>query len=192
MQELIFFFDVISPYAYLAFEMLPGLLSEFSCTVLYMPVAQAGMQRHHRMPQAGHIPLQLEWTQRQAAWHASNAGVPLQFPTDYPFNSSPYLRQALASQRSAACSREVAEKIFRHIWRGGASTKDDFRQLGLRAEVPLVRAAEGDAVKMQLKNNTKQAIALGLYAVPAFLLDGKLFCGFSGLPMLRAHLQKTK
>ena len=51
------------------------------------------------------------------------------------------------------------------------------------------REVNGDAVKAQLKRNTDEAIALGVFGVPAFVVDGKLFWGLDSLPMLRAYLQ---
>ena len=50
------------------------------------------------------------------------------------------------------------------------------------------RAANSDEVKAQLKANTDQAIARGVFGVPTFEVDGKLFWGVDALPMLRAYL----
>ena len=46
-----------------------------------------------------------------------------------------------------------------------------------------------DAVKAQLKANTEQAIARGLFGVPSYGVDDKLFWGFDALAMLRAYLE---
>jgi hypothetical protein len=43
-------------------------------------------------------------------------------------------------------------------------------------------------VKARLKANTDEAIAQGLFGVPTFAVDDKLFWGFDALPMLRAYL----
>jgi hypothetical protein len=44
-------------------------------------------------------------------------------------------------------------------------------------------------VKAELKANTDSAIAHGLFGVPTFEVDGRLFWGFDALPMLREYLQ---
>ena len=44
-------------------------------------------------------------------------------------------------------------------------------------------------VKNELKQATQDAIARGLFGVPTFAVDDKLFWGFDALPMLRAYLQ---
>ncbi|RYF74967.1 MAG: 2-hydroxychromene-2-carboxylate isomerase, partial [Comamonadaceae bacterium] len=40
-----------------------------------------------------------------------------------------------------------------------------------------------------LKANTDEAVALGVFGAPAFVVDGRVFWGFDSLPMLRAFLQ---
>lgn len=39
-----------------------------------------------------------------------------------------------------------------------------------------------------LRTNTEAAQAIGVFGVPAFEVDGRLFWGLDGLPMLRAYL----
>ena len=45
-----------------------------------------------------------------------------------------------------------------------------------------------NAVKAQLKKNTEEAIAQGVFGVPAFVVGDKLFWGLDSLPMLREYL----
>ena len=47
MKQITFYFDFISPYAYLAFEALPKTLMGVSQTVTYKPVLFAGLLKHH-------------------------------------------------------------------------------------------------------------------------------------------------
>ena len=50
------------------------------------------------------------------------------------------------------------------------------------------RAPDSQEVKAQLKAHTADAIAHGVFGVPSFEVDGKLFWGLDALPMLRAYL----
>jgi 2-hydroxychromene-2-carboxylate isomerase len=43
-------------------------------------------------------------------------------------------------------------------------------------------------VKDQLKANTEEAIARGVFGVPTFYVDDKVFWGLDALPMMRAYL----
>jgi 2-hydroxychromene-2-carboxylate isomerase len=46
-----------------------------------------------------------------------------------------------------------------------------------------------DSVKAQLRAHAEEAIACGAFGVPSFEVDGKVFWGLDGLPMLRAYLE---
>mgnify|MGYP002682740443 FL=1 len=48
---------------------------------------------------------------------------------------------------------------------------------------------QGAAVKALLRANTDAAAARGVFGVPAFGVDDKLFWGFDALPMLRAWME---
>jgi 2-hydroxychromene-2-carboxylate isomerase len=50
------------------------------------------------------------------------------------------------------------------------------------------RSVDASDVKDQLKTNTEQAIARGVFGVPSFCVDDKVFWGLDALPMLRAYL----
>ncbi|MBA4264704.1 MAG: disulfide bond formation protein DsbA, partial [Comamonadaceae bacterium] len=47
MHDIAFYFDPISPYAYLAFERLPETLMGLSVRVRYKPVLFAGLLKAH-------------------------------------------------------------------------------------------------------------------------------------------------
>ena len=49
--------------------------------------------------------------------------------------------------------------------------------------------ADGARAKALLRSNTDAAAARGVFGVPAFEVDGKVFWGFDSLPMLRAYLE---
>jgi hypothetical protein len=75
------------------------------------------------------------------------------------------------------------------VWRGGADAADGARLASLQALLQPKRDAASEEVKAELKANTDAALARGLFGVPTCVVDGKLFWGFDGLPMLRAYLE---
>ncbi|MDP3618770.1 MAG: 2-hydroxychromene-2-carboxylate isomerase [Ramlibacter sp.] len=184
MKHITFHFDFISPYAYLAFEQLPQALEGLSYSVGYTPVLFAGLLKHHGQLGPAEIAGKREWTYRQVLWLARSHGVELKMPGAHPFNPLALLRLAVA----CGPNRYNCEAIFRHVWRGGADATDVDRLEVLRSALQPRRDPADPAVKEELKANTERAIALGLFGVPAFGIDDKLFWGFDSLPMLRAYL----
>jgi 2-hydroxychromene-2-carboxylate isomerase len=188
MKQITFYFDFISPYAYLAFEKLPEALLGLSYQVDYRPVLFAGMLKHHGQLGPAEIPGKREWTYRQVLWLAHTQGVPLQMPAAHPFNPLQLLRLAIACGSDGVANRYVCETIFRHAWRGGADAADVQRIEALRQSLAPPRDPADEDVKGELKSNTESAIARGLFGVPTYAVDDKLFWGFDALAMLRAYI----
>ena len=192
MKHIICYLDFVSPYACLAFELLPEALSGLSYSLDYRPVLFGAMLKHHGQLGPAEIAPKRDWTYRQVAWLAHSRGIALQMPARHPFSPLPLLRLALACSPEAdpaSPNRFVCETIFRHVWRGGLEALEPARLQALADTLTPSREVNGDAVKVQLKHNTDEAIALGVFGVPAFVVDGKLFWGLDSLPMLRAYLQ---
>jgi 2-hydroxychromene-2-carboxylate isomerase len=188
MKQITFYLDFISPYAYLAFEKLPEALQGLSYAVDLRPVLFAGLLKHHGQLGPAEIAPKRDWTYRQVLWQAHSNGIPMQMPAAHPFNPLPLLRLALACGSDGLANRYVCETIFRHVWRGGADAADAQRLDALKQVLNPPRDVAGDQVKAELKANTDEAIAHGLFGVPTYAVDDKLFWGFDALPMLRAYL----
>jgi 2-hydroxychromene-2-carboxylate isomerase len=135
------------------------------------------------------IPAKRDWTYRQAQWQARAQGTPLQLPASHPFNSLGLLRLATACDAAGEPNRFVCEKIFRHVWCSGLEAADTERLAALSADLAPSADVGSDEVKKLLKNNTDEALALNLFGVPSFVVDGQVFWGNDAMPMLRAYLQ---
>ncbi|MBA4327702.1 MAG: disulfide bond formation protein DsbA [Polaromonas sp.] len=188
MHELTFYFDVVSPYAWLAFQQLPQALEGLSYSVSYKPLLFAGLLKHHGQLGPAEIAGKREWTYRQVLWLAHQHGVELQLPARHPFNPLPLLRVAVACDDRGSPNRYVCETLLRHVWCGGADAADESRLAQVTALLAPQRAPGSAEVKADLKANTDEAIARGVFGVPTLAVNGKLFWGLDALPMLRAYL----
>jgi 2-hydroxychromene-2-carboxylate isomerase len=186
----VFWFDVISPFAYLAFEHLPQALEGCSYEVQYRPVLFAGLLGHWGQKGPAEIAPKRAWTFRHIAWLSHMLQIPIDTPATHPFNPLPLLRLALAcSDAGGTPNRHVVEALMRHVWRGGADATDALRLRALAAALAPRRASAGDDVKAELRTCTNDAVARGVFGVPTFDVDGRQFWGIDALPMLRAALQ---
>ena len=167
MKHITCYLDFISPYAYLAFETLPQALQGLSYRVSYKPILLAALLKHHGQLGPAEIPGKREWTYRQVLWLAHLHGVELQLPSSHPFNPLGLLRLAVACGRDGLANRYVCETIFRHVWRGGADAADAQRLQELNRQLAPPHDPASEAVKAQLKANTDEAIAAGVFGVPA-------------------------
>ena len=199
LREVTFHYDPISPYAHLAFERLPQTLMGHSVAVRYKPVLFAALLKAHGQLGPAEISTKRDWTYRQVSWLAQQHGVQLDLPAAHPFNPLPLLRLGLAcatDDTPGETNRFVTEQLFHFVWHGGLDAADPARLAVLQTRLQdhmtqrgkLWNAPDGEVVKQRLRANTDEALALGLFGVPAMEVDGRVFWGFDALPMLRAYL----
>ena len=190
MKTITFWFDVISPYAWLAFDRLPQALEGIGHVVDYRPVLLAGLLQAWGQKGPAEIAPKRVWTYRQIAWLAREQGTPLQLPQPHPFNPLALQRLALASAPEGGLpSRRVVELLFRHVWcRAGADPGQPQALQQLKDEIAPQRSPDDDAVKRELRTATEAAAAAGVFGVPTLECEGRMFWGQDALPMLRASM----
>lgn len=193
MKHITFHLDFISPYAYLAFEKLPEALAGISHTIDYNPVLFAGMLKHHGQLGPAEIAPKRDWTYRQVMWLSDRLSVSMRMPASHPFNPLPLLRLALACGANVGdTNRYVCEMIFKHVWTSGADMTDAAHFEALLVQLKPTHDLKSDDIKAKLKArlkaNTEAAISQGVFGVPAFEVEGKVFWGLDALPMLRDYL----
>lgn len=189
MNTLTFYLDFISPYAYLAFEAMPKALHGCSYQVRYQPILFGALLQHHGQLGPAEFAPKRDWTYRQVMWLAKSHGVPLDMPASHPFNPIPLLRLALAAGGvDGLPNRRVCERIFHHVWRGAEQAADPMRLAALQDQLTLTRDPQSEDVKAHLKALTDAALQAGVFGVPTFALNGKLFWGLDALPMVRESL----
>ena len=171
MRTATWYFDVVSPFAYLhlaRFRELPRDLA-----IEYRPVLFAGLLGHWGQKGPAEIPGKRRYIYRYCHWYARRLGVPFRFPAGHPFNPLAFLRLILA----ADCSRKSVNRVFSYLW-SGADPGDaaGFRKLAEELNVS-PDAIERADVKERLRRNTEEAVAAGVFGVPTLALEGELFWG---------------
>lgn len=190
MKQITFYFDVISPYAYLAFEYMPQALQGINYQVIYQPVLFAGLLKHHGQLGPAEIPSKREWTYRHVQWLSHQLDIEMQMPASHPFNPLALLRLAVACGEKGLPNRFVVETLFKHVWRSYKQTDESLRLAAITEYLKPALDPNSHEVKALLKGFTELAIKAGLFGVPTFKVDEKLFFGLDALPMLASYLKE--
>jgi 2-hydroxychromene-2-carboxylate isomerase len=185
MPTVDWYFDFISPFAYLQSEQL-GLLGP-RADVRYRPVLFAGLLAAigHKGP--AEIPAKRIFTYRHCIWQAKALGIPFKFPPEHPFNPLPLLRLAIACD----CAPAAIHRIFRFVWRDGRLPDLPIEWAELVGDLGVPDAAARIAlpeVKDELRRNTDEAIARGVFGVPTLAIGDALFWGADATRMAAAYL----
>ena len=191
MKRLQFWFDPVSPYAYLAFERLPEALVGQSYVVDYRPVLFAGLLDHWGQKGPAEMEPKRAWTFRQVEWLARRHGLPLHTPLQHPFNPIALLRLLVATAPAGGTpNRRAVETVLRHVWCGaGADAGDPARLQGLAHTLAPQRDPQSAEVKSELRQAGQEALALGVFGVPTIECEGRLFWGLDSLEMLAECLR---
>lgn len=183
MKTIDWYFDFISPFAYLASESLWRFPQQIELRP--RPVLFAGMLKHWKTLGPAEIPPMRRFTFRHICWLADSNDIPLTLPPEHPFNPLKLLRLSVA----LGSERELVQRLFRFVWAEGCSAEDPEqwqRLLGELGAEDIERRMAGDEVKAELRQNTESAIENGVFGVPGFVTQGEVFWGFDSIDFLLA------
>ncbi len=176
-----FFFDPISPYAWLAGSRLDELEARTGQTIVVRPILFAGLLKAHGHLGPAEIPAKRRYTFRDVMRRASNYGLTLQGPPTHPFNPLKALRIATAIDTDSQ-RRAFAVDVMNAAWSAGQDLNDDAVlddiAKGVGLEPDWWRKAIDDAdVKNKLITTTQQAIDSDMFGVPTFRIGDEIFWG---------------
>lgn len=191
MSKPIFFFDLGSPFAYLAAERIERVLGE---PVQWQPVSLGAIFKL-----TGRSSWSLGDSQRRAAGIAEverRAGLyglrALRWPDPWPGNYLMAMRAATFAKQAGA-GRSFALQAFRDAFQEGrdlsvpAEVLHTAKRAGLHpAEVE--QATQDAEVKSALRDATETAHKLGVFGVPTIAVEGELYWGDDRLQDAAAQL----
>ena len=182
-------FDVISPFAYLAFPRLEELPASVELEVV--PVLFAALLDHFGQRGPAEIPSKRRFTYRFVLWRARQLGLPLRMPPAHPFNPLAALRLIIA----AGSNRRAAGAVLRAVFGEGRDVNDPAVIADLAAQLSVAdpQAALADpAIKQRLRENTSWACSRGVFGVPTLVIGEELFWGHDAIDMALDHLQRPE
>lgn len=184
-MQAIWYFDFISPFAYLQWRKIRQLAQRVPFE--FRPILFAGLLQKHGHRGPAEIPGKREFTYRFVLWQARREGVPLRFPPAHPFNPIAALRLCAACGASA----ESVDAIFAWIWQDG-QMGDSIEALAPVAHrlgvADPVRAVADPEVRQTLMRNFDAALRDGIYGVPSIVHRGEVFWGNDATAMFEEFL----
>ena len=177
------YFDIISPYAYLHLKQFHRLRPELE--IEYVPVLFGGLLRHWETKGPVEVPGKRLHTYRQSLWLAQQLSIPFKMPARHPFIPLSALRLlAYLGPPQAA-----VEAAFDFVWGQGRDPEHEFSELATILGVSNAQTIVADpAIKQKLIDNTETAITNGVFGVPTFIVNGEIFWGSETIAWLNQYL----
>ena len=194
MASLRFYFDFISPYAYLGWKAIHAVAERHDRTVEPVPILFAGLLSHFGHKGPAEIPPKRTYIFKHVLRLAAEAQLPLSPPPAHPFRPLLGLRICGLPQLSDDERRRAIDALYDATWGDGPGIEDPTVVAGLLDAVgldggALCEAATQPAAKQRLIEATQAAVADGVFGVPAVRVDEELFWGYDAFGHVEAFLE---
>ena len=197
-----FFYDLSSPWTYLAFTNLFGVIERTGCCAMLRPILVGGVFNAvnpavYAAREKSDNPRMVHSWKVLKDW-ATLAGVEMNFPSVYhPAKSVNAMRMACALADDMPALTEFTRAAFKSYFSDQENLDDPQMLIAAANRAWLDGAAiharsQTDTVKALLRANTDELIARGGYGSPTIFVDkDDMYFGNDQLPLVEAALKRT-
>ena len=192
-KTVTFYFDYGSPATYLAWTQINNIIEEANATLTMIPMLLGGVFKETGNVSPATVPAKGKWMNNDLKKHAELYNVEFNSNSFFPINTLNLMRGAIAAQ-NMDIFQKYSEAIFTGIWvkdlnLGDISILQDYLDKSDINTVKLFDLAQSDEVKTILIQNTKEAVAKGVFGAPTFLIGNELIFGQDRLSFLKLALK---
>jgi 2-hydroxychromene-2-carboxylate isomerase len=194
-----FYYDLVSPYSYLAYGQLGRICEENGAALVLRPMLLGAVHKEAGIKAPIETKLKARYQARDIRRWAEYYGVPLKFPDPFPFRTLKTMRAAMFL-RDRGGLEAFTDAAFALYWEEGgapkgleeadeeASISSVARRIGTDPKELLEGAASAGA-KQDLKAATSEAVERGVFAAPIFFVGDEMFWGNDRLHFVEAALR---
>ena len=196
-----FFYDLSSPWTYIAFHNLEGVIARTGASARLRPILVGGVFNAvnpsvYAAREAADNPKFKHSWRVMKDW-TSLAGIEINFPSAFhPAKSINAMRMACTLEDDQDALVQFTRAAFESYF-GAEENLDDADVLAAVADsigldgATLKAASQSDEVKTRLRSNTEEVIARGGYGSPSIFVDGTdMYFGNDQLPLVEAALRR--
>lgn len=187
-----FWYDVMSPTAYLAHWELKNVAERTGAKIDYKPMLLGGVFKATGNQTPVNIAPKGQWMFVDLANYAKKYGVPMKHNPYFIFNSMPLMRGALVAEQRGEVER-YSDVMFNAIWRDAKNLGDPqiimetLTENGFDAQA-YMDGIQQPAIKEALINNTSAAVEKGVFGAPTFFVGDKMWWGQDRLDWVEQEL----
>ena len=200
MKSVEFYFDLVSPYSYLAYGRVGLICEENGAELILRPILLGAVHKAVGLQAPIEIRPKASYQAQDIRRWAQYYGLPLEFPGPFPFRTLKTMRAAMFLQEREQLEAFTREAFTLYWEEGGApgglqETDEDgpissvARRIGVDPEEVLSGAAS-PGVKQALKVATSEAVERGVFGAPAFFVGDEMFWGNDRLHFVEAALRQ--
>ena len=185
-KQIDFYFDLVSPYSYVASKLIEDLAQRNNADLLWKPFLLGGVFRAVGTSDTpGLMPAKKPYLLKDLQRLSRHYEIPLQMPADFP------VRTVLAMRALTGLSTEqvtkAAHTLFNAYWAYNKDIADPDVVTSLIGRESVERAGTQE-IKDALFQTTEEAVKRGAFGAPTFFVEDEMFFGHDRMPLLERHL----
>ncbi len=176
-----FFFDFASPYSYLAHKQIKNIEALNNIKINYMPILLGGIFKLADIKAPAFVPSKAKFMIKDCKLFAEKYNIKFKFNSFFPIQSLNLMRGVLIAEEENKASSYI-EKFFDSCWKDGLNLNDQImvdkilKELKFDPENFKLKISKQN-IKDELKKRTDNAFLKGVFGVPTFLVNNKIFWG---------------
>jgi len=193
-QKIDFYFDISSPYSYLAHTQIRKYEKETGEKINYMPIFLGGLHRLADITAPGLNPLKGKYLIKDLKLFADKYKIKYQFNRYFPIKTIQIMRGAIVAGQNDYFQNYI-DKFFIAAWVDSLNLNDEkiFEKFLKNMDInysDFTQKLSDPKIKDELKDRTDSAFKKGIFGAPTFVVNGKMFWGQDRLEFVFKEAKK--
>ena len=197
MKSVEFYFDLGSPYSYLAYYRLLQIAEQQEIQIVYKPILLGGVFKATGNRSPIEVPVKGVYSILDMQRWAEYYQIPMQMNPHFPMNTLTLMRILTGVQ---LLHLEKFEQVLKLLFDAMFGTPQNLNEPTVLAEVlepsgfsveDIMSMVQSDVVKQKLITETEQAILRGIFGAPTFFVGDEMYWGQDRLHFVEQALNKA-
>ena len=197
MKTVEFYFDLGSPYSYLAYYRLLQMAEQQEIQIVYKPILLGGVFKATGNRSPIEIPVKGAYSILDMQRWAEYYQIPMQMNPHFPMNTLTLMRILTGVQ---LLHLEKFEQVLKLLFDAMFATQQNLNEPTVLAEVlkpsgfsveDIMSMVQSEVVKQKLITETEQAIQRGIFGAPTFFVGDEMYWGQDRLHFVEQALSKA-
>ena len=180
MKNIDFYFDVISPYTYLAHKKIKNINYKLKINFTYKPILLGGLRKLAEITAPAFNKFKMNNMKRDCELVANKNDIEFKWNDRFPINSINIMRGYLLVDDEL--KEEFIDKFFDAYWKNNKdlNIKENFNEVLNDLKINsdnYFNDIQNEKIKNELKIKTSEAFDKEVFGAPTFIVNDKLFWG---------------
>jgi len=179
-KSIDFYFDIISPYSYIAHKKIEKVSTEKNIVFNYKPILLGGLHKLAVITAPAFNQFKMKNMKNDCELVSNKNHIPFKWNKKFPINSISIMRGYLFINKEKR--KDYLDKFFNAYWRDNVdlSIQKNLTEILNTLEIDQVSFLDGisnQKIKDELKVLTSEAFNKEIFGAPTFIYNNKIFWG---------------